>query len=180
MHFPSTLQSLCYAVLQSFSLCFHSRLLIFPPRPHSLKPIRLPHDSPQASEGSFHARPECALLQTKQPRSSTISPIPVPDFGHFFLPHFDASQCYYTLSTYVDFYLLDCGQAGDVFNNPGGLEGELGPNTSLAGAATSVLRELAEDRSNDSHCSSLTSGEPESKLGLEMWDANKCLPTPWL
>lgn len=177
MHFPSTLQSLCYAVLQSFSLCFHSRLLVFPPRPHSLKLIRLPHDSPQAV---FMPALNVLFSRQNSPGLQLFPPSPCQILVIFFLPHFDASQCYYTLSTYVDFYLLDCGQAGDVFNNPGGLEGELGPNTSLAGAATSVLRELAEDRSNDSHCSSLTSGEPESKLGLEMWDANKCLPTPWL
>ena len=69
----------------------------------------------------------------------------------------------------------------DVFINPGSGEKARTKHFSLPGQPPACTwREQAGNSGSDNHRSSLTSGEPESNLGLEMWDADEYLPPPWL
>ena len=65
-----------------FSLLPVMAFLSFPWRPHSLRLIPLPHESPQACEGGFHAALNVLFSRQNSPDLQLFLP-PVPDFGHF-------------------------------------------------------------------------------------------------
>lgn len=169
---------LCCATI-FFSLLLLMTFLSFPWRPGGLRLIPLPHDSPQAREGSFHADPNVLFSRQNSPDLELFLPLYQI---LVLLPYCSPSQWHYTFSTcVVDFNLLVGGQAVDVFINPRSGEKARNKHFSLPGQPPAWMwMEPAGKSGSDNHGSSLTSGEPESNLGLEMWDADEYLPPPWL
>lgn len=177
--FPPTLQSLCCIGPKSLLWPFHS-LLILPLETTQLKLILLPYDRPQACKGTLCHAPECPLPQAKRPRVPTH--FPAPDFCSFcpFMAHLGdrtrsgSMGLSFIFQTVVHPWMLSI--------TPGPREESRDQMLLLQGQPPPRCREsrAGEGHEDDNRGFRLTSGEPESNLGLTMWDANECLPTPWL
>lgn len=130
MHFPSIhfeKSVLCCATI-FFSLLPLMAFLSFPWRPGGLRLIPLPHDSPQAREGSFHADPNVLFSRQNSPDLELFLPLcQILVFCRTAVHLSDITHSVPVLSTLI------CQMVAKpwMFSSIPGLERKLGPNTFL-------------------------------------------------